>query len=184
LLNKLSADDAKLSTGHHRQPKAALICTAATLAKRRLKGGVGGLGRGSNPLDSFFPFDPYLLRQSFRFIEPVYKNWEGSVEEDDLMSDSEDQGSTGDEDASQSGDEDDEADDTDSKAKHMPESVDSHAFIQGTSYASNTTAASHSTKSSHPYGSPDGVAHKQAPREAWGDTLKRSRAPSIENGSW
>ncbi|CAM9149975.1 unnamed protein product, partial [Hapterophycus canaliculatus] len=28
----------------------------------------GGLGRGSNPLDSFFPFDPYLLRRSHAYI--------------------------------------------------------------------------------------------------------------------
>jgi RNA polymerase I-specific transcription initiation factor RRN3 len=36
----------------------------------------GGMGKGSNPLDSFFPFDPYLLRRSFKFVEYYYLAWE------------------------------------------------------------------------------------------------------------
>jgi RNA polymerase I-specific transcription initiation factor RRN3 len=36
----------------------------------------GGIGKGSNPLDSFFPFDPYLLRRSFKFVENSYLSWE------------------------------------------------------------------------------------------------------------
>ncbi|CAM9755659.1 unnamed protein product [Ectocarpus fasciculatus] len=35
----------------------------------------GGLGRGSNPLDSFFPFDPYLLRRSHVYIDEMYNTW-------------------------------------------------------------------------------------------------------------
>ncbi|CAN0411772.1 unnamed protein product, partial [Ectocarpus sp. 8 AP-2014] len=35
----------------------------------------GGLGRGSNPLDSFFPFDPYLLRRSHVYIDRMYNTW-------------------------------------------------------------------------------------------------------------
>lgn len=46
-------------------------------------GGVGGMGRGSNPLDSFFPFDPYLLRRSYDYIAPYYRSWDGGVEADD-----------------------------------------------------------------------------------------------------
>ncbi|KAJ8384016.1 hypothetical protein AAFF_G00212600 [Aldrovandia affinis] len=30
----------------------------------------------TNPLDSFFPFDPYLLKRSGKFIEPLYQVWE------------------------------------------------------------------------------------------------------------
>ncbi|XP_051905620.1 RNA polymerase I-specific transcription initiation factor RRN3 [Hippocampus zosterae] len=30
----------------------------------------------TNPLDSFFPFDPYLLKRSGKFIEPLYQAWE------------------------------------------------------------------------------------------------------------
>jgi RNA polymerase I-specific transcription initiation factor RRN3 len=41
--------------------RSSIISTAATQEKKRLDGGVGGLGKGSNPLDSYFPFDPYLL---------------------------------------------------------------------------------------------------------------------------
>lgn len=36
----------------------------------------GGIGKGLNPLDSFFPFDPYLLRRSFKYIEKSYIAWE------------------------------------------------------------------------------------------------------------
>jgi len=36
----------------------------------------GGIGKGSNPLDSFFPFDPYLLRRSFKFVDTHYLSWE------------------------------------------------------------------------------------------------------------
>ncbi len=35
-------------------------------------------GKGAsrdNPLDSFFPFDPYLLRRSSRFINNIYVRW-------------------------------------------------------------------------------------------------------------
>lgn len=35
----------------------------------------GGLGRGSNPLDSFFPFDPYLLRRSHVYVASMYNSW-------------------------------------------------------------------------------------------------------------
>ncbi|CAM9172306.1 unnamed protein product [Choristocarpus tenellus] len=37
----------------------------------------GGLGRGCNPLDSFFPFDPYLLRRSHVYIAGMYITWKG-----------------------------------------------------------------------------------------------------------
>jgi len=58
---------------------ASGIKTPATLERKRLSEGVGGLGRGSNPLDSFFPFDPYLLRRSHVFVDSFYRNWDPSV---------------------------------------------------------------------------------------------------------
>eukprot|EP00977_Amphora_coffeiformis_P004963 scaffold1058_cov163-Amphora_coffeaeformis.AAC.3 len=61
-----------------KRKRKSLISTPATLERERLKGGVGGLGQGSNPLDSFFPFDPYLLRHSHDFIEPFYRHWQDS----------------------------------------------------------------------------------------------------------
>ena len=48
-----------------------------TKKKKRRRSGVGGLGRGKNPLDSFFPFDPYLLRRSFHYIDEIYADWNG-----------------------------------------------------------------------------------------------------------
>lgn len=41
------------------------------------------IGSGYNPLDSFFPFDPYLLQESSRFIAPIYVNWSDVVEEEE-----------------------------------------------------------------------------------------------------
>uniref|UniRef100_A0A6Q2Z4Z1 RRN3 homolog, RNA polymerase I transcription factor n=1 Tax=Esox lucius TaxID=8010 RepID=A0A6Q2Z4Z1_ESOLU len=39
---------------------------------------VGGdcVSTNTNPLDSFFPFDPYLLKRSGKLIEPLYQVWE------------------------------------------------------------------------------------------------------------
>eukprot|EP00536_Pseudo-nitzschia_multiseries_P017647 jgi/Psemu1/293144/fgenesh1_pg.1700_\ len=85
VLNKLVADAKRLSTGRVNKKAASSIKTAATLERRRQTGGVGGLGRGSNPLKSFFPFDPLLLRQSHEYIEPLYKYWGGPVEEEDVL---------------------------------------------------------------------------------------------------
>jgi RNA polymerase I-specific transcription initiation factor RRN3 len=170
--------------------KPVAITTAATLAKRRMKGGVGGIGQGSNPLDSFFPYDPYLLSHSHQFVEPFYKNWEGSVEDDDEMTDYDDGDQVADDssvedDTSALGDSD-EADDDDQNdaAAHMPQSVDS--YLKPMSYISNATIESTSTKSSFQPGTPDEVARKnQEQRQAWSETLKRTRAASIEsNGSW
>ncbi|KAG9330633.1 hypothetical protein JZ751_023549 [Albula glossodonta] len=36
----------------------------------------------TNPLDSFFPFDPYLLKRSGKFIVPLYQAWEESGDSD------------------------------------------------------------------------------------------------------
>lgn len=43
-----------------------------------------------NQLDSFFPFDPYLLRRSSRFIKPIYQEWEGLEHEGEHEDDDED----------------------------------------------------------------------------------------------
>lgn len=180
LLRRLAAENSRMSTGGHKSRKSMVITTAATLAKRRMKGGVGGLGQGSNPLDSFFPFDPYLLRRSHSFVEPFYKNWEGSVDSD-LYDDDEE----GDDDDESSGDESSVSDeDEGQKDTHMPESVDSAAYLEPMSHASNATFMSSSTKSSFQPGTPEIPTTKQLQKEVWSDTLKRSRAPSIENGSW
>lgn len=38
------------------------------------------IGSGHNPLDSFFPFDPYLLQDSSKYISPLYINWSDVVD--------------------------------------------------------------------------------------------------------
>ena len=75
-----------------RRKRVSLISTAATLEKERIRGGVGGLGRGTNPLDSFFPFDPYLLMRSHDLIEAFYRHWDGGATADDLDKDHQDSG--------------------------------------------------------------------------------------------
>ncbi|XP_061192705.1 RNA polymerase I-specific transcription initiation factor RRN3-like [Saccostrea echinata] len=51
-----------------------------------------GIGTSSvlTELDSYFPFDPYLLNRSGRFIIPLYREYKGSIEEDQELSDGED----------------------------------------------------------------------------------------------
>ncbi|TRY93235.1 hypothetical protein DNTS_014372 [Danionella cerebrum] len=43
-----------------------------------VRSSVGGssLSVNTNPLDTFFPFDPYLLKSSGKLIEPIYQVWE------------------------------------------------------------------------------------------------------------
>uniref|UniRef100_G3NKD5 RRN3 homolog, RNA polymerase I transcription factor n=1 Tax=Gasterosteus aculeatus aculeatus TaxID=481459 RepID=G3NKD5_GASAC len=38
----------------------------------------------TNPLDSFFPFDPYLLKRSLKLIEPLYQVWEEEADTEQL----------------------------------------------------------------------------------------------------
>ncbi|XP_030646078.1 RNA polymerase I-specific transcription initiation factor RRN3 [Chanos chanos] len=44
---------------------------------RSSKGG-DSVSTNTNPLDSFFPFDPYLLKRSGKIFEPIYQAWEES----------------------------------------------------------------------------------------------------------
>ena len=83
LLRKSIAEDRKMKSGFFKKRlarrKSTGIRTAATMERKRMIGGVGGLGKGSNPLDSFFPFDPYLLRRSYSFVEPYYRDWSNNA---------------------------------------------------------------------------------------------------------
>ena len=76
--NKTKSSTAAAANKRKRS-KINIISTAATQEKKRLDGGVGGLGRGSNPLGSFFPFDPYLLQKSYQHVHPYYRNWEDCI---------------------------------------------------------------------------------------------------------
>ncbi|XP_066291736.1 RNA polymerase I-specific transcription initiation factor RRN3-like isoform X1 [Branchiostoma lanceolatum] len=44
-----------------------------------------------NPLDAFFPFDPYMLSRSKRFIQPLYQEWEGNNPDQDEANSEEDE---------------------------------------------------------------------------------------------
>lgn len=180
LLRTLAVGSRRMATKS--RPRGKVVVTKATLAKQRLKQGVGGLGRGSNPLDSFFPFDPYLLRRSHKYIEPHYQNWEGSIEtEDVLIDDHSDDGtqsvsSVDGNDESGSGDDDDDDNNEEYDTnRQISTSAESAAYLQSMSVTS-----SFSPKSSVARSPP-----QRYPMEAWATTLKRTRAPSIaENGSW
>ncbi|XP_054463171.1 RNA polymerase I-specific transcription initiation factor RRN3 [Anoplopoma fimbria] len=52
----------------------------------------------TNPLDSFFPFDPYLLKRSVQLIEPLYQVWEELADTELLPTKTGQQGSKEDED--------------------------------------------------------------------------------------
>ncbi|XP_034449158.1 RNA polymerase I-specific transcription initiation factor RRN3 [Hippoglossus hippoglossus] len=52
----------------------------------------------TNPLDSFFPFDPYLLKRSSQLIEPLYQVWEEPADMELLPGKTAQQGSGEDED--------------------------------------------------------------------------------------
>lgn len=74
---KTDGDKSKIVTP--KRKRSSIISTAATQEKKRIAGGVGGLGKGSNPLDSYFPFDPYLLQSSYKHVHPFYRNWEDCI---------------------------------------------------------------------------------------------------------
>jgi hypothetical protein len=49
------------------------------------------MGGGDNPLDSFFPFDPYLLFRSSRFVRPSYINWTAAAPDSESEDEDEDE---------------------------------------------------------------------------------------------
>jgi RNA polymerase I-specific transcription initiation factor RRN3 len=175
VLDKLVIDAKRMSTGRVNKKAASTIRTAATLEKQRRKGGVGGLGRGSNPLKSFFPFDPLLLRRSHVFVEPFYRNWQGPVEEEDVLviddapDDEDDQifDMDEDEDGSDSDDEEDEVPVvvSDQETKEEPDSDSDGAELDDCFTASPTQT-------------------KNQQKKIWTETMKRPRSQSMENGSW
>lgn len=174
ILEKLVVDAKRMSTGRVNKKAASTIKTAVTLEKQRRKGGVGGLGRGSNPLKSFFPFDPLLLRRSHAFIEPFYKHWQGPVEEEDVLvideAPDDDNGQ-----AFEMDDEDEHPDDESDDEDDAPVVVsDQETKDEDSDSESDDDDAS----------SNEILKRKEQQKEAWAATLKRPRSQSMENGSW
>ncbi|XP_030264702.1 RNA polymerase I-specific transcription initiation factor RRN3 [Sparus aurata] len=64
----------------------------------RSSAGGDSVTTNTNPLDSFFPFDPFLLKRSGHLIEPLYQVWEELADKDLLPIKAGRQGSREDED--------------------------------------------------------------------------------------
>jgi len=188
-LNRLIIEDRKMASNPQHNvlvtKKASSIRTAATLEKKRMTGGVGGLGRGSNPLDSFFPFDPYLLRRSYSFVDPYYRHWTGSLNEDDLEHDSDHEGPTNFVDDEVSiGDEDDDDDiASDDSTEEDDDSVDNeHSLIEFNECAAmSLTSTTCSVLEGDVSDNEITAADMAVPKETWVTQLKRARALSLED---
>lgn len=215
IANAVAERQARMKRTLNRTPSLKRsIMTPAMQEKQRLRnvelkkkggkigGGVGGLGKGSNPLDSFFPFDPCLLRLSHGFIDPFYVDWEGGIrleeeedeeeiedhaDADDISTDSDSSSST-----SSSSSSDFEMD---SKVHHMLDANDFEPmsftsagsgmeveiieYETGDSFDDNPKRLM--TKSHVSF------SHQQTQNQLWvneTEKLKRSRAQSIGSGSW
>lgn len=64
----------------------------------RSSAGGDSVTTNTNPLDSFFPFDPYLLKRSGKLIEPLYQVWEELADSELLLTKTDQQSSREDED--------------------------------------------------------------------------------------
>jgi len=189
VIRKLVIEDRQMSSGLQNKKsstkKSSVIRTAATLERKRLNG-VGGLGRGMNPLDSFFPFDPYLLQRSYAFVEPYYRQWERSSvdsvdtsatlkEEKDSIIDgdeditSDDSGSDDDEIEMNRDDDDDNSDDDDDADEHRKHDI-----------SSSNSPSIDNKRSEDDVILPDVSTNK----DTWMKELKRARALSIADDCW
>ena len=58
-------------------PRAGAISVKNKTGMKSASAKVPVMGTGNNPLESFFPFDPCLLRKMHRSIDDSYRNWKG-----------------------------------------------------------------------------------------------------------
>jgi RNA polymerase I-specific transcription initiation factor RRN3 len=192
LLGKLIIEDRKMASGSLNRAqvapkKATAIQTAATLERRRLVEGVGGLGRGSNPLDSFFPFDPYLLRRSYKFINPFYRHWSGILSEEESDGDNDESAVEAEDDESITSDEEsDHSDDESAELNdHLVYEHDDESECVAMSLTSTATASlvSERKEGEDEVEEDDKVTAEdmKIPRETWVNELKRARALSVED---
>lgn len=208
LLKSLSEEDKKMSTGVKRPKKTRRsIMTPALMAKKRVKEGVGGLGRGSNPLNSFFPFDPYLLRRSYVFIEDYYRHWDGSIEDisdqniddddddqllaggvlvDDFLEADDDDGyESNDSSVSNSSDTSNGSRNGNTREESQKTGEQAMSLASAASGMAITLSERERERESNSQ-PPKAVetSKKAVQREAWSKTLSRNRAQSIGSGSW
>jgi RNA polymerase I-specific transcription initiation factor RRN3 len=175
VLDKLVVDAKRQSTGRVNKRAASAISTVATLEKQRQTGGVGGLGRGSNPLKSFFPFDPLLLRRSHDFIEQYYKHWQGPCEEEDILVI---------DDVSEGGD--DQIFEMDENLEASDDEADGDEDEDGLPVivSDQENREDDDLDIDENMRTPDVHEKKELQRKNWTETMKRPRSLSIENGSW
>lgn len=181
ILDKLVVDAKRMSTGRVNKKAASTITTAATLEKQRRKGGVGGLGRGANPLKSFFPFDPLLLRRSHDFVEPFYKHWQGPVEEEDILVI--DEAPDDENDPIFAMDEDD-VDDTDEDEDDDDEEDDHPVVVSDQDTKDDIDSDDEDDDDEEDASTQTPLQKKEQQKKAWSATMKRPRSQSMENGSW
>lgn len=201
LLSKLIIEDRKMATGSPDVLKASLkkatsIKTAATMERRRLVEGVGGLGRGSNPLDSFFPFDPYLLRRSHKFIHPYYRHWSGASTQDESDNDEDYEesavGTMDDESVTSEEDSNDSSEESVEQNDHLlyeDECIPMSLTSTATSSMVSIRKGNENVDEYDDYEDydPDEIDDKvtaedmKIPRETWVHELKRARALSVED---
>ena len=186
LLKQLLMEDNKMTSGlqklQGKRKRPTSIRTAAILERKRLNGGVGGMGRGSNPLDSFFPFDPYLLRRSYPFVEPYYRDWQGSASPDDTITEKSDgkeetpyveKGDTVDVDDYGDSDNDCDSDESEEENRHMSSMSD---FLEEhADFPADSTSSTSITKQ---------YMSNEIPKDAWVHELKRARALSMSDECW
>ncbi len=202
--NEVVGHDERRRIVSRKRRKVSSIQTAATLEKRRLVGGVGGLGKGSNPLDSFFPFDPYLLRQSYKFVEPHYRHWTGNDNNDDYKMNENKVEEAGlvdgnkhevdddeliDEDDSDYDDDEDDDEDAEEEGDHFDtnkemngKEVGAMSFTSATATVSMGGSEWTDDLSDNEVNSVD--YHMDNGRTAWVNELKRGRMGSIGDDCW
>jgi RNA polymerase I-specific transcription initiation factor RRN3 len=188
LIRDLDFESEQQSSRNKRRGK--LINTPVTsLAGRRQTGGVGGLGHGCNPLDSFFPFDPYLLKHSHAYVDPIYRNWEGGLQEMDdepLLKDADNNNDSDDgEDMEDNGETDDDGEENyDSDVNEAISHMETKNLSSSLENGNHQISPSAEVGTTHSFGV-SAQQYRQTQSTAWSRALKRPRAPSLaENGSW
>lgn len=157
-----------------------------TLEQQRREGGVGGLGQGTNPLDSFFPFDPYLLRESYAFVEPLYRHWNGGGEGDEMEHDNDELPSVENVDVEQAAEghpscaEDDEEDGHDHAEQEEVTEIDQNPSDDEQPSSKRRKRLLSVTSNATSVSSAPEQPEKQPLWKKWKETLRRSRAESVE----
>ncbi|CAI5474700.1 unnamed protein product [Closterium sp. Yama58-4] len=120
---------------------ALLDCDAITAAQQHAEHGAGSAEGGEraaarfggeNELDMFFPFDPYLLHHSLRFIDPIFNRWTQPFA-DELAAAEDEEADTEDEDE----DEEEEEYTDDEEEESSSEGEDSAAERLGMSFSAS-----------------------------------------------